>query len=75
MHGLEVCRRIRGWSQVPIIVITVRVAEQEKVEALDEGADDYLTRPFGMDELLARNRVVLRAACFGIHSTQQTRLC
>ena len=60
MHGLEVCRRIRGWSQVPIIVITVHDTEQEKVEALDEGADDYLTKPFGMDELLARIRVVLR---------------
>jgi two-component system KDP operon response regulator KdpE len=60
MDGLEVCRRIREWSQVPIIVLTVRDAEHEKVAALDGGADDYLTKPFGMDELLARIRVALR---------------
>ena len=60
MDGLEVCRRIREWSQVPIIVLTVRDAEHEKVATLDGGADDYLTKPFGMDELLARIRVALR---------------
>lgn len=60
MDGLEVCRRVRGWSQVPIIVLSVRDQEQDKVEALDLGADDYLTKPFGMDELLARIRVALR---------------
>jgi two-component system KDP operon response regulator KdpE len=62
IDGLEVCRRIRGWSQVPIIVLTVRDAEQDKVTALDIGADDYLTKPFGMDELLARMRVAQRHA-------------
>ncbi len=62
VDGLEVCREIRGWSQVPIIVLTVRDAEQDKVAALDLGADDYLTKPFGMDELLARIRVALRHA-------------
>ncbi len=62
LDGLEVCRRIRGWSQVPIIVLSVRDTEQDKVEALDLGADDYLTKPFGMDELLARIRVALRHA-------------
>jgi two-component system KDP operon response regulator KdpE len=58
--GLEVCRRVRSWSEVPIIVISVRDAEAEKVAALDMGADDYLTKPFGADELLARIRVALR---------------
>ncbi|HJZ50291.1 MAG TPA: response regulator transcription factor [Roseiflexaceae bacterium] len=62
IDGLEVCRRIREWSQVPIIVLTVRDAEQDKVAALDLGADDYLTKPFGADELLARIRVALRHA-------------
>ena len=62
MDGLEVCRQVREWSQVPIIVLTVRDAEQDKVAALDLGADDYLTKPFGTDELLARIRVALRHA-------------
>src|SRR5258706_3682897 len=62
IDGLEVCRQLRGWSQVPIIVLTVRDAEQDKVTALDLGADDYLTKPFGTDELLARIRVALRHA-------------
>jgi two-component system KDP operon response regulator KdpE len=62
IDGLEVCRQIREWSQTPIIVLTVRDAEQDKVAALDLGADDYLTKPFGTDELLARIRVALRHA-------------
>lgn len=62
IDGLEVCRRVRGWSEVPIIILSVRDAEQDKVDALDLGADDYLTKPFGMDELLARIRVALRHA-------------
>src|SRR4051812_43382151 len=49
IDGLEVCRQIREWSQVPIIVLTVRDSEQDKVAALDLGADDYLTKPFGTD--------------------------
>lgn len=60
IDGVEVCRRVRGWSQVPIIVLSARDREQDKVEALDLGADDYLIKPFGMDELLARIRVALR---------------
>jgi two-component system KDP operon response regulator KdpE len=60
--GLEVCREIRQWSTVPIIVLSVRDAERDKVTALDLGADDYLTKPFGTDELLARLRVALRHA-------------
>jgi two-component system KDP operon response regulator KdpE len=64
LDGLEVIRRVREWSRVPIIVLTVRDAEQDKVSALDLGADDYLTKPFGMDELLARLRVALRNAAW-----------
>ena len=60
MDGVEVIRRVREWSQVPIIVLSVREREDEKVKALDAGADDYLTKPFGMAELLARIRVALR---------------
>jgi two-component system KDP operon response regulator KdpE len=60
--GLEVCREIRAWSPVPIIVLSVRDAERDKVTALDLGADDYLTKPFGTNELLARLRVALRHA-------------
>lgn len=60
MGGLEVCRSLREWSSMPIIVLSVRDAERDKVAALDLGADDYVTKPFGMDELLARVRVALR---------------
>jgi two-component system, OmpR family, KDP operon response regulator KdpE len=60
IDGFEVCRRIRTWSSVPIIVLSVREDESDKVEALDLGADDYLTKPFGIDELLARIRALLR---------------
>jgi two-component system KDP operon response regulator KdpE len=60
MNGLELCRRLRAISEVPIIVLSVRGEEKTKVEALDSGADDYVTKPFGMDELLARIRATLR---------------
>jgi two-component system, OmpR family, KDP operon response regulator KdpE len=60
MSGLETCRAIRESSDVPIIVLTVRHEEEEKVEALDAGADDYVTKPFGKQELLARIRAALR---------------
>lgn len=62
MGGLELCRRLRKLSQVPIIVLSVKGEEKTKVEALDAGADDYVTKPFGMDELLARVRATLRRA-------------
>jgi two-component system KDP operon response regulator KdpE len=65
IDGLEVCRRIRAWSQVPIIILSVRDGEGDKVAALDLGADDYLTKPFGAAELLARIRVALRHAARG----------
>lgn len=60
MDGVEVIRRLREWSTVPIIVLSVREREDDKVLALDAGADDYLSKPFGMAELLARIRVALR---------------
>ena len=60
IDGVEVCRRIRSWTDVPIIVLTAEGAESRKVEALDEGADDYVTKPFSTPELLARVRVALR---------------
>jgi two-component system KDP operon response regulator KdpE len=60
MDGIQVCEQIREWSTVPIIVLSVRDSEKDKVAALDKGADDYLTKPFGIEELLARIRVALR---------------
>jgi len=60
IDGVEVTRRIREWSQIPIIILSVRDREKDKIEALDAGADDYLTKPFGVGELMARMRVVMR---------------
>lgn len=66
MDGLDVIRRLREWSSAPILVVSARGQERDKVAALDSGADDYLTKPFGVDELLARIRVALR------HSSQSS---
>ena len=60
IDGVEVVRGLRGWSTVPIIMLSVREAEADKVRALDAGADDYVSKPFGMDEVLARMRAALR---------------
>lgn len=60
MDGVEIIQKIRGWSAVPIIVVSARSEDNDKVEALDTGADDYLTKPFSVDELLARLRAALR---------------
>ena len=60
LDGIEVTRRLREWSQTPIIILSVREAENDKIAALDAGADDYLTKPFGTGELMARIRVALR---------------
>ncbi|MEL7591083.1 MAG: response regulator transcription factor [Anaerolineaceae bacterium] len=60
MDGIQVCQQIREWSKTPIIVLSVRDGERDKVLALDKGADDYLTKPFNIEELLARIRVALR---------------
>jgi two-component system KDP operon response regulator KdpE len=62
IDGLEVTRRVRTWSRIPIIVLSARGHERDKVDALDAGADDYLTKPFGVEELQARLRVALRHA-------------
>ena len=65
IDGVEVIEGLRGWSTVPIVVLSVRESEADKVAALDAGADDYVTKPFGMDELLARLRAALRRAAPG----------
>ena len=62
VDGVEVTRRLREWTQIPIIVVSVRDREEDKIAALDAGADDYLTKPFGIGELMARLRVALRRA-------------
>lgn len=60
LDGMDVLRTVRGWSQVPVVVLSARGTSDDKVEALDAGADDYVTKPFGMDELLARLRAAAR---------------
>jgi two-component system, OmpR family, KDP operon response regulator KdpE len=62
IDGVDVVRGLRGWSSTPILVLSARLAQAQKVAALDAGADDYITKPFGMDELLARVRAALRRA-------------
>jgi two-component system KDP operon response regulator KdpE len=65
LDGVEVVRGLRGWSTAPVLVLSARHAQEQKVAALDAGADDYVTKPFGMDELLARVRAALRRAIPG----------
>ena len=65
IDGIEVVEGLRGWTEVPIIILSVREAEADKVAALDAGADDFVTKPFGMDELLARLRAAVRRAAPG----------
>jgi two-component system KDP operon response regulator KdpE len=72
MSGLELCQRLRAKSQVPIIVLSVRGEEKTKVEALDTGADDYVTKPFNVDELLARVRAGLRRAGMAPQASEET---
>lgn len=74
MSGLEVCRRIRAESNMPIIILSVKGTEDDKVEALDQGADDYVSKPFGIDEVLARIRVALRHVA-QIQSGTQPNFC
>ena len=71
IDGVEVIRRIRSWSNVPIIVISARSEDSDKIDALDAGADDYLTKPFSVDELLARLRVTQRRLALIQNSTAQ----
>ncbi len=72
MDGFTVCQRVREFSSVPIIIITARGQDQDKVRGLDLGADDYLTKPFSIDELLARVRAVLRRAQFAANDQSHT---
>jgi two-component system KDP operon response regulator KdpE len=65
MDGIDVIRQLREWSSIPIIVLSAHAEERDKVQALDAGADDYLTKPFGMEELLARIRAALRRSASG----------
>lgn len=69
MDGVEIIKKVRGWSNVPIIVVSARSEDRDKVDALDAGADDYLTKPFSVDELLAR----LRSRCAGCALTAPRR--
>ena len=71
IDGVEVIRRIRSWSNVPIIVISARSEDSDKIDALDAGADDYLTKPFSVEELLARLRVTQRRLALMQNSTSQ----
>ena len=71
MDGIEVIKRIRTWSEVPIIVISARSEDTDKIDALDSGADDYLTKPFSVEELLARRRVTQRRLASMKNSGQQ----
>jgi two-component system KDP operon response regulator KdpE len=73
LDGIEVVRELRTWTQVPIVVLSVRAAEADKVAALELGADDYLTKPFGIGELLARVRVALRHAAGASGATPAAR--
>jgi two-component system KDP operon response regulator KdpE len=72
IDGVTVCKRLREWTHTPIIVLSVRDSEKDKVLALDAGADDYLTKPFGIDELLARIRVALRHAVAQVQVNKKT---
>jgi two-component system KDP operon response regulator KdpE len=74
MDGLEMCRRLRAWSKVPILVLSVREEEPDKIAALDLGADDYLTKPFSVGEFLARVRALLRRGEAGSSAPPRYRL-
>ena len=74
IDGIEVIRRIRSWSPMPILVLSARAQERSKIEALDAGADDYVTKPFGVGELLARIRVALRHAARPVTGKEILRL-
>ncbi len=75
MDGIDIIKSVRQWSQVPIIVLSARSREKEKVEALDLGADDYVTKPFGTAELLARIRIALRHTNTGSPDVPSGRSC
>ena len=72
MDGVDVIRKVRSWSNMPIIVISARSEDHDKIEALDAGADDYLTKPFSIEELLARLRVTQRRIAYMASGAQKT---
>ncbi len=72
MNGMDILRKIRSWSNVPIMVVTARDEDKDKVEAFDAGADDYVVKPFSVDELMARLRATLRRARFSADSVQDS---
>ena len=74
LDGVEVTRQLREWSQIPILILSVREQEEDKIAALDAGADDYLTKPFGVGELMARLRVALRHAVAQVDDTAEFEL-
>lgn len=74
MDGIRVCQALRAWTDTPILILSVRDSEKDKVAALDAGADDYLTKPFGIEELLARIRVALRHKNQAAGSSKRTRV-
>lgn len=74
MDGIQVCRELRTWTMTPILILSVRDSEKDKVAALDAGADDYLTKPFGIEELLARIRVALRHKNQVMTSTKSSKI-
>lgn len=75
LSGLEVLRRLRKESQVPVIMLTARDAVMDKVSGLDAGADDYITKPFAIEELLARIRVAFKKTCGGLQQTSRMTVC
>jgi two-component system KDP operon response regulator KdpE len=75
MEGVDVIKKVRTWSNVPIIVISARSEDVDKIEALDAGADDYITKPFSVDELLARIRVTQRRLALIQSGTRTSSLC
>jgi two-component system KDP operon response regulator KdpE len=75
LDGYEVCKQLRTWSKAPIIVLSVRATEEDKIQALDIGADDYLTKPFGIGELLARLRAVVRRSGSLEGTSEATFVC
>jgi len=74
MDGIEIIKKVREWSNCPIIVVSARSEDRDKIEALDLGADDYLTKPFSVDELMARIRVAIRKMNYDRNNTQEIKI-
>ena len=74
MDGVEIIKKVRSWSNMPIIVVSARSEDRDKVDALDAGADDYLTKPFSVEEFLARLRVALRRSYMEGNTSEESRI-